>query len=108
MAHKASQGSTTNTRDSNAQRLGIKIFGGEMAKVGNVIVRQRGTGFHAGTGVSLGRDNTLFAAVTGRVAFNHRKVRGFDGQLHKRSFVSVKPEVSAKATKTAKTSTKKK
>lgn len=89
MAHKASQGSTTNTRDSNAQRLGVKIFGGEKAVTGNVIVRQRGTKFHAGNGAKQGRDNTIFALLDGTVKFRSRKVRGYDGRLHLRTFVDV-------------------
>ncbi|MFD1804434.1 50S ribosomal protein L27 [Mixta tenebrionis] len=69
MAHKKAGGSTRNGRDSNAQRLGVKRFGGESVLAGNIIVRQRGTKFHAGTNVGLGRDHTLFATVDGKVKF---------------------------------------
>ena len=69
MAHKKAGGSTRNGRDSNAQRLGVKRFGGESVLAGNIIVRQRGTKFHAGTNVGLGRDHTLFATANGKVKF---------------------------------------
>ena len=62
MAHKKAAGSTRNGRDSESKRLGVKLFGGQAATAGNIIVRQRGTRFHAGTGVGLGRDHTLFAS----------------------------------------------
>ncbi|MGE0000798.1 MAG: 50S ribosomal protein L27 [Fimbriimonadaceae bacterium] len=69
MAHKKGQGSTKNGRDSNSQRLGVKRYGGEVVKAGNIIVRQRGTKFHPGPGVGIGNDHTLFALVAGRVKF---------------------------------------
>ncbi len=69
MAHKKGQGSTKNGRDSNAQRLGVKAFGGELVSAGSIIVRQRGTKFHPGLNVGIGGDDTLFAKVTGRVQF---------------------------------------
>lgn len=69
MAHKKGQGSTKNGRDSNAQRLGVKAFGGEIVTAGSIIVRQRGTKFHPGLNVGIGGDDTLFAKVSGRVQF---------------------------------------
>ena len=81
MAHKKGASSSRNGRDSNAQRLGVKRFGGEFVKAGEIIVRQRGTGFHAGDNVGMGRDHTLFATVTGTVQFevkgpkNHQYVK---------------------------------
>ncbi|MEN9676726.1 MAG: hypothetical protein RIS76_2622 [Verrucomicrobiota bacterium] len=69
MAHKKGQGSSRNGRDSNAQRLGVKAFGSEQVTAGSIIVRQRGTRFHAGKNVGTGRDWTLFALVDGRVQF---------------------------------------
>ena len=69
MAHKKGLGSTKNGRDSNSQRLGIKRFDGELVKPGTIIVRQRGTRFHPGQNVGLGRDHTIFAKVEGRVKF---------------------------------------
>lgn len=69
MAHKKAGGSTRNGRDSRGQRLGVKIFGGETVRAGNIIVRQRGSTFHAGKNVGVGRDYTLFALVDGKVSF---------------------------------------
>jgi large subunit ribosomal protein L27 len=69
MAHKKAGGSTKNGRDSNSKRLGVKLFGGQEAKAGNILVRQRGTKFHAGTNVRVGRDHTLFATADGAVKF---------------------------------------
>jgi large subunit ribosomal protein L27 len=74
MAHKKGQGSTKNGRDSNPQYLGIKLYGGEVANPGSIIVRQRGTNFVAGFMVDEGRDNTLYALTEGRVVFQGRKV----------------------------------
>ena len=69
MAHKKAAGSTRNGRDSEAKRLGVKRFGGEVVKAGNIIVRQRGTRFHAGDNVGCGKDHTLFATSGGVVKF---------------------------------------
>ncbi len=84
MAHKKAGGSTRNGRDSNPKYLGVKCFGGEFVVAGNIIVRQRGTRFHAGDNVGVGRDHTLFALADGKVKFEHRG-------LPKRKFVSVEP-----------------
>jgi large subunit ribosomal protein L27 len=70
MAHKKAGGSTRNGRDSNPKYLGVKIFGGQAIEAGNIIVRQRGTQFHRGPGVGMGRDHTWFALVDGKVQFN--------------------------------------
>ena len=70
MAHKKAGGSTRNGRDSNPKYLGVKLFGGQAVEAGNIIVRQRGTQFHPGAGVGLGRDHTLFALVDGKVEFS--------------------------------------
>ncbi len=72
MAHKKGSGSTRNGRDSNAQRLGVKRYGGQVVRAGNILVRQRGTSFHPGVNVGLGRDYTLFALVDGVVRFERR------------------------------------
>ena len=72
MAHKKGQGSSRNGRDSNAQRRGVKKFGGESVIAGNIIVRQVGNKFHAGRGVGQGRDYTLFALVDGKVMFDRK------------------------------------
>ncbi|WP_230655957.1 50S ribosomal protein L27 [Psychrobacter sp. I-STPA10] len=70
MAHKKAAGSTRNGRDSNPKMLGVKVFGGQDVVAGNIIVRQRGTEFHPGVGVGMGRDHTLFALVDGVVKFD--------------------------------------
>lgn len=70
MAHKKGQGSVKNGRDSRSKRLGVKKFGGEQVLAGNIIIRQRGTKWHPGQGVGIGRDHTIFAVVDGRVFFD--------------------------------------
>jgi large subunit ribosomal protein L27 len=87
MAHKKAGGSTRNGRDSHSKRLGVKRFGGEHVLAGNILVRQRGTPMRAGSGVGTGTDHTLFALVTGKVAF---QVRGANA----RTFVSVVPDLA--------------
>ncbi|EJL6339697.1 50S ribosomal protein L27 [Vibrio cholerae] len=82
MAHKKAGGSTRNGRDSESKRLGVKRFGGESVLAGNIIVRQRGTKFHAGTNVGIGKDHTLFALSDGKVKF---EVKGSNN----RKFVSI-------------------
>ncbi len=72
MAHKKAGGSTRNGRDSESKRLGVKRFGGESVTAGNIIVRQRGTHFHAGVNMGLGRDHTLFAKADGKVLFEKK------------------------------------
>ncbi len=84
MAHKKGAGSSRNGRESESKRLGVKIFGGQFAKAGNIIVRQRGTKHHPGTNVGLGKDHTLFALEDGIV--NFRKGR------QNRSYVSILPK----------------
>lgn len=69
MAHKKAGGSSRNGRDSESKRLGVKRYGGEVVSAGSIIVRQRGTQFHPGTNVGIGRDHTLFARITGKVVF---------------------------------------
>ena len=71
MAHKKGMGSTRNGRDSNSQRLGVKLYGGQIARAGNIIVRQRGTKIHPGDNVGLGKDDTLFALIDGKIEFDH-------------------------------------
>lgn len=87
MAHKKSGGSSRNGRDSESKRLGVKKFGGENVLAGNILVRQRGTKFHPGTNVGLGRDHTLFATVNGQVQFTTKR--------DSRCFVSVIPAMAA-------------
>lgn len=73
MAHKKGVGSSKNGRESQSKRLGVKIFGGEICKAGNIIVRQRGTEFHPGVNMGMGKDHTLFALVDGTVSFKKGK-----------------------------------
>jgi large subunit ribosomal protein L27 len=91
MAHKKAGGSTALGRDSNAKRLGVKLFGGQVAKPGNIIIKQRGTKWHAGKNVKQGGDDSLYALASGIVKFTSNKVKGFDGSLHQRRFVHVVP-----------------
>ena len=77
MAHKKGGGSSKNGRDSQGQRLGVKRFGGELVKAGEILVRQLGTKFHPGTNVGLGRDDTLFAKEAGYVEFKNRNGRNY-------------------------------
>ncbi len=83
MAHKKGAGSSRNGRDSQSKRLGVKLFGGQHAKAGNILVRQRGTRHNAGENVGIGKDHTLFALIDGEVEFSKKK----DNKV----FVSVKP-----------------
>ncbi|HXC29145.1 MAG TPA: 50S ribosomal protein L27 [Stellaceae bacterium] len=87
MAHKKAGGSSRNGRDSPGQRLGVKKFGGEIVVPGNILVRQRGTKFHPGSHVGMGRDHTLFSLIDGAVKF-HTGLRG-------RKFISVVPPAEA-------------
>jgi large subunit ribosomal protein L27 len=72
MAHKKGVGSTRNGRDSESKRLGVKKYGGQVVKAGNIIVRQKGTKFHPGFNVGLGSDNTIYAKISGVVSFEHK------------------------------------
>jgi large subunit ribosomal protein L27 len=88
MAHKKGVGSSNNGRESHSKRLGVKLFGGQVAKPGNIIIRQRGTKHYPGLNVGIGRDHTLYALADGRVTFK----KSVDGK----SIVSVLPEVLVK------------
>ncbi|AYV45422.1 50S ribosomal protein L27 [Caulobacter flavus] len=87
MAHKKSGGSSSNGRDSESKRLGVKKFGGEKVLAGNILVRQRGTKFYPGANVGIGKDHTLFALVEGAVGFVTKK--------HNRTYVTVAPVAQA-------------
>lgn len=89
MAHKKGQGSTKNNRESHSKRLGVKKFGGEAVIPGNIIIRQRGTKFHAGLGVGIGKDHTIYALEEGVVTFTTKKSN--------RKFVNVLPNGEAKS-----------
>ncbi len=91
MAHKKAGGSTKLGRDSQSQRLGVKLFGGQFAKAGAIIVRQRGTKYHPGENVKRGKDDTLFALIDGKVEFYKKKRKRFNGQKKLTTFVRVVP-----------------
>jgi large subunit ribosomal protein L27 len=86
MAHKKGVGSSKNGRESESKRLGVKIFGGQYAKAGNILVRQRGTKHHPGSNVGIGKDHTLFALINGTVVFRKKQ--------DNRSYVSVQPVIT--------------
>ena len=107
MAHKKAGGTASNLKDSQPKYLGVKIFGNQMAKAGNIIVRQRGNKFRLGEGVMQGKDHTIFAVMDGLVKFREKKIQRFNGNFKKVKFVSVEtPEAKAPAAKkkTAKSS----
>ena len=89
MAHKKAGGSTRLGRDSNPQYLGVKLYGGQSVKAGNIIVRQRGTKFHPGENVKRAKDDSLFALRDGIIEFKTKKFPNFTGNLKKRTFVNV-------------------
>ena len=89
MAHKKAGGSTRNGRDSVAKRLGVKLFGGQACKAGNIIIRQKGGKYRAGDNVGVVNDFTLFALADGEIKFYRKKVQRFDGRKYERTFVSV-------------------
>ncbi len=86
MAHKKGAGSSRNGRESESKRLGVKLFGGQLAKAGNILVRQRGTKHHPGDNVGIGKDHTLFALIDGTVTFKKKR--------NNKSYVSVLPEAN--------------
>jgi large subunit ribosomal protein L27 len=92
MAHRKAGGSTQLGRDSISKRLGVKLFGGQIAKKGNILVRQRGTKFHPGQNVVRTGDDTLMAVEDGTVSFQKKQAISFTGRLVKRVFVHVTPE----------------
>jgi large subunit ribosomal protein L27 len=93
MAHKKAGGSTSLGRDSVSKRLGVKIFGNQAVKKGDIIVRQHGTKFHPGKNVGLGGDSTLYSLIDGMVKFQKKMVTKFHGSLRKTRIVSVEPLV---------------
>lgn len=92
MAHKKAGGSTSLGRDSQSKRLGVKLFAGEKANAGSILVRQRGTRIHAGKNVQKGSDDTLFAQISGVVSFRQLQKKKFDKSLKLTRYVDVLPE----------------
>ena len=89
MAHKKSGGSTELGRESESKRLGVKIYGGQPANAGQIIIRQRGTKYRPGKNVRIGSDDTLYAAIPGVVKFSRRQVKTFAGKLKTATFISI-------------------
>ncbi|MCK4744680.1 50S ribosomal protein L27 [Candidatus Parcubacteria bacterium] len=89
MAHRKAGGTASNLRDSRSQRLGVKLHDGQFAKSGSIIIRQRGTKFHLGENVMLGKDHTIFSVIEGKVKFSSKTLKKYDGSLKKTKIVSV-------------------
>jgi large subunit ribosomal protein L27 len=92
MSKTKAGGTTKNVHDSPGKRLGVKLFGGQLATAGSIIVRQRGSRMEAGDGVRMGKDQTLFATKSGRVKFTLKKIAKFTGQKVPRTFVSIEDD----------------
>lgn len=89
MAHIKAGGSTKNGRDSQAKRLGVKLFAGETVRAGGIIIRQRGTVYELGDNVDFGSDHTIFALKGGKVSFRQKRVTKYDGRVFRKTFVNV-------------------
>ncbi len=89
MAHKKAAGSTQLGRESESKRLGVKIYGGQPVKAGQIIIRQRGTTYRPGIKVRQGQDDTLYAAIDGTVAFKRKKIKSFTGRLASATFIHI-------------------
>lgn len=94
MSHKKAGGSTNNGRDSVAKRLGVKIFGDQMAKAGSIIIRQRGTKYFPGENAGMGKDHTIYSLIDGKVHFTEKALKKFDGRVFKDKIVNVRPLAS--------------
>ena len=90
MAHKKAQGSTSNGRDSNSHRLGVKVYGNQPAFPGDIIVRQKGNKFWPGENVQQGKDFTLFSTAAGTVVFEEKRRTRFDGRVYRDTYISVR------------------
>ena len=91
MAHTKAGGSTRNGRDSNSQRLGVKLYGGQVAKAGEIIVRQRGYKWEPGENVKVGKDDTIYAGITGIIKFTQKRLTKFTGHKTRKTIVHVEP-----------------
>lgn len=94
MAHKKAGGSTKNGRDSKSKRLGVKKFGGQVVKAGNIIIRQRGSKYFSGINTDIGKDYTIFASCDGVVYFTEKKMKKFNAQVHRDILVNVRENAS--------------
>lgn len=92
MAHKKAGGSASNLKDSPGKRLGVKLSDGQFAKAGAIIIRQRGTKYHVGENVKIGKDHTIFASISGIVKFTSKKLMKFNNQLKQSKIVNVLPQ----------------
>ena len=91
MAHTKAGGSTRNGRDSQGQRLGVKLFGGQVVKAGEVVVRQRGYKWEPGLNVKVGKDDTIYAKISGIIRFSEKKINSFTGHKKRKTLVNIDP-----------------
>lgn len=91
MSHKKAAGSTQNGRDSQAKRLGVKVFGEQAVRAGGIIIRQRGTKYFPGKNAGMGKDHTIFSLVDGKVHFTEKSLKKFDGRIFKDKIVNIVP-----------------
>ena len=94
MSHTKAGGSSRNGRDSNAQRLGVKLYGGQIAKPGDIIVRQKGTKWEPGLNVKVGKDNTIYAQIAGIIKFTEKRLLKFTGKKKRKTIVNIEPVAS--------------
>lgn len=90
MSHKKAAGSTQNGRDSQAKRLGVKVYGGQVVRAGGIIIRQRGTKYFPGQNAGMGRDHTIYSLVDGKVEFTQKAMQKFDGRIFKDKVVNIR------------------
>ncbi len=91
MSHKKAAGSTQNGRDSQAKRLGVKVFGGQVVRAGGIIIRQRGTKYFPGNNAGMGKDHTIYSLVEGKVNFVQKALKKYDGRIFKDNIVNIIP-----------------
>jgi large subunit ribosomal protein L27 len=91
MSHKKAAGSTQNGRDSQAKRLGVKVYGEQAVRAGGIIIRQRGTKYFPGKNAGMGKDHTIFSLVDGKVHFTEKSLKKFDGRMFKDKIVNIIP-----------------
>ncbi|MBI5753748.1 50S ribosomal protein L27 [Candidatus Peregrinibacteria bacterium] len=90
MSHKKAAGSTQNGRDSQAKRLGVKVYGGQVVRAGGIIIRQRGTKYFPGQNAGMGRDHTIYSLVNGKVEFTQKAMKKFDGRVFRDRVVNIR------------------